>query len=122
MINDQTIELIHKEIDRLNSAEESALLRDRLAADPQAQELYDDLLKLGSILKSVEAVEPPRYLKNTIINSVQFHRPPVARTGRFRNVAKFFTSSLNQEVSMQSTAVQAGVLAAVALVLRYFAF
>jgi hypothetical protein len=71
MTNDHTIELIHRELDGLNSREESADLVAFLSTDPEARKLHDDLVRLKSLLKTVEPAEPPRYLKNAIIGAIQ---------------------------------------------------
>lgn len=92
MIDDHTLELINREIDGLNSSEETALLQGCLRKDPPAQELYDDLVKLGSMLKTVTTAEPPRYLKTAILNSIQYRRPQEPRRVRISGIGEFFRS------------------------------
>ena len=77
MSNDKYIELIHRELDGLNSPRESAQLRDHLAANPEAQQFYDEMLATASLLQEVKAVEPPAHLQHVIMN-----RLPANRYGR----------------------------------------
>ncbi len=131
MIDERTVELIHREIDGLNTPEETSMLRSRLPEDPEAQELYEDLVKLGAILKTVAPAEPPGYLKTSILNTIPFRPQPANRTRGFGWTGQFIRSlflvdhhSLSkQEGSMKKhKAVQFGLLAGVALALVYFAF
>lgn len=79
MIADKYIELIHREIDGRNSPQASAKLAAFLAANPQAQKLYDELQALSGMLQEVKPVEPPAHLPHIIMNRLPQSRP--ARRG-----------------------------------------
>lgn len=68
------IELINKEIDGANSHEDSIKLKEFLGRDREAQDLYNDLMRISTQLKMVKEVEPPRNLRANIINSIDFNR------------------------------------------------
>jgi len=74
MIADKYIELIHREIDGLNSPQEAAQLKDHLAANPAAQKLYDELVAISVMTREVKPVEPPAHLQNVIMNSLPANR------------------------------------------------
>jgi anti-sigma factor RsiW len=74
MISDKYIELIHREIDGLNSPRESARLRDYLAANPQAQQFYVEMAATSSLLQEVRAVEPPAHLPHEIMSRLPANR------------------------------------------------
>jgi len=70
MDNKKLQELINKEIDGLNTPEESKQLKEYLRRNPEAENLYNDLCKLSESLNKVEKVNPPSDLKKTILNSI----------------------------------------------------
>jgi hypothetical protein len=72
MIEKKYFELINKEIDGTNSKAESAKLKVYLSRNPEGRQLYEDLLKTANALKCVEEVEPPKHLKQHILNSLEF--------------------------------------------------
>lgn len=74
MISDKFIELIHREIDGLNSPAESAQLRDALAANPEVRQFYDEMQATASLLQEVKPVEPPAHLPHVIMNQLPAHR------------------------------------------------
>ncbi|TLY31089.1 MAG: hypothetical protein E6K56_05650 [Ignavibacteria bacterium] len=75
MIEERYITLIHREVDGLNSAEESSDLRSYLSHDAGASDYYRDILKLSNMLGAVPLVEPPLNLKKRILNSIAVHLP-----------------------------------------------
>ncbi|HYQ87579.1 MAG TPA: hypothetical protein VES59_10085 [Bacteroidota bacterium] len=75
MIEERYITLIHREVDGLNSAEESSDLRSYLSHDSGASDFYQDILKLSNMLGAVPLVEPPLNLKKRILNSIAAHQP-----------------------------------------------
>lgn len=75
MIADKYIELIHREIDGRNSPQASAKLAAFLAANPQAQKLYDELQALSGMLQEVKPVEPPPHLPHMIMNRLPPSQP-----------------------------------------------
>jgi len=74
MLNDKYTELINREIDGLNSLRESAQLKEYLAADPAAQQFYDEMRATASLLQEVKAVEPPAHLQHVIMNRLPVNR------------------------------------------------
>jgi hypothetical protein len=68
--DNRVLELINREIDRLNSPKESEELRGYLAHDHDATLLYEDLKRVSAILGGAEPVEPPRNLRANILNSI----------------------------------------------------
>jgi hypothetical protein len=70
MIDPKYLELIHGELDGANTEKESALLRDYLASNPEARELYSDLSSLTTLLKKFPEVEPSADLRKRILNSI----------------------------------------------------
>ncbi len=81
MIEDKYLELIHGEIDRANSAEESAKLRAFLAAHAEARQFYEELTGMTAMLQEVKPVEPPPHLPQVIMNLLPM-RPSSAREKR----------------------------------------
>ncbi len=71
MIKPEYIELIHREIDRENSSDESAKLKEYLAENEEARLLYDELAAASRILSAVQEVEPSGNLKKRILNGIQ---------------------------------------------------
>ena len=92
------IELINREIDGANSLEESARLKEYLARDRGAQNLYDDLVRVSARLKIVEEVEPPRNLRSNIINSIDFGRYAVKDR---RSPLKWITDLIPQKAPLR---------------------
>ena len=72
MIEKKYFELVNKEIDGTNSKTESAKLKAYLSRNPEGRQLYEGLLKTANALKRVEEVEPPKHLKQHILNSLEF--------------------------------------------------
>lgn len=68
MIDPQYIELIHREVDGVNSPAEQQTLYEYLQAHPEAQRLLDDLRVMTSALEEIEEVDPPPALKARILN------------------------------------------------------
>lgn len=75
MLNDHTKELIHRALDDDLSATERAELGTLLAESEEARNFSQELEALGSLLNSVERLEPPQDLMNEISRQVQLPRP-----------------------------------------------
>lgn len=75
---EQHLDLIHQEIDGINSDEESARLREHLKKEPEAEQLYADLSQLNDVLAQVEDVAPPEGLRQELLESVAARRPDAA--------------------------------------------
>lgn len=73
MIDRRCIELINAEIDGANSPAGSEEVRRRLAADPEAQRYYEELLEVGRIMASAERVSPPPGLREAILSKAARH-------------------------------------------------
>lgn len=67
-------ELINKEIDGLNSPQESKMLTKYLRENKDAQDLFNDLNKLSGSLQNVKKVNPPEDLKQDILNSIDTNK------------------------------------------------
>ncbi|MFQ5824373.1 MAG: hypothetical protein ACE5JB_09990 [bacterium] len=74
MIEEKYIELINKEIDGKISHRESVKLKEYLAKNPEAQNLYNDFVNISDILNEVEKIEPSSILKKNILNSIQLNK------------------------------------------------
>ena len=68
---DEIIELMNREIDGLNSADESARLSEYLKAHAEYALMYDELRDLSSMLGAVEDLTPRKHLAARIMRSVQ---------------------------------------------------
>ena len=91
MIDTKYIEHINKEIDGLNTPEESIALREYLSDNPEAQKLFDELMEISRMLESVPPIEPSQNLKKYILNDpVTQHYVP-----RNNNIGHFFLSFVN---------------------------
>jgi hypothetical protein len=71
------IDLIHREVDRLNTPEESHRLKECLKTDAEAQKCYDQFIAMSNMLGEVEEVTPPPDMKRNIMCAVSasVHRP-----------------------------------------------
>ena len=74
MTEEQFAELLNRELDGLNSRQESEELKAYVQTNAEARELYQDLLKLSTVLNRVEEVEPSGFLKADIMEAVRASR------------------------------------------------
>jgi len=126
MITEKQIELIHREIDKLNSAEESRAFQEMLSVNPEVKELYDELHTLSGMLNSVQPVEPSPNLKKLVLNSIDAGRYASPAQSSFLSLFKPSLSNSHtpinpQEGFMKSKLVISGVLVAVIAVV-YMSF
>lgn len=70
MIEKTYVDLINKEIDGVNSQEDSDKLKSYLAENPEAQDLYNDLLSVSSMLDKIDQIEPSPTLRRDILESL----------------------------------------------------
>lgn len=70
MIEKTYIDLINKEIDGVNSQEDSDKLKAYIAQNPEAQDLYDELLSMSTMLDKIYKIEPSPTLKKDILDSI----------------------------------------------------
>lgn len=90
-INAKYIELIHREIDGLNSEKESAELKAFLDNNQQAQQLFHELRAVSEKLGEVNIVEPPEHLRTLIMNSIpKYKYAPAKKPGFGQKVAGIF--------------------------------
>lgn len=78
-MDDHVLELIHREIDGINSPTEQQELHDLIAADGDAKSLYNDLFSTVHALERVEFHEPPLRLKQAIMSALPANRYAPAR-------------------------------------------
>jgi len=78
MVEEKYIALINQELDGANSPRETAILKDHLATNAEAQQFYDELAATATMLREVKAVEPPPDLKNGVLRAI----PPGRRAVR----------------------------------------
>src|SRR5262252_1152693 len=71
MLNTDQIELIQREIDGVNTPEDSARVRALVAADPEAQALLAELREVGQLFERVGERAPPPRLKQGILAALQ---------------------------------------------------
>ena len=74
MIKSKYLELIHKEIDGENSAENKDKLFTYLSQNEEARAVYDQLVRTSNLLKNVPEVDSPPDLTSDIMNSINFNR------------------------------------------------
>ena len=74
MIDEKYIELMNKEIDGLNTPQESAELKSYLKDEPEAQKQFNNLLDVSKSLEQLEEIEPSPELKKSIINSINWKK------------------------------------------------
>lgn len=112
MIEDKYIELIQKEIDKNNSQEESIILKNYLAQNPEAQTIYDSYIRLSETLIQAGEIEPPHSLKNNIMSSITvnkyFRRE---KTTFFQTIINAFKIKINIRYAYSfATGIIAGIL------------
>jgi hypothetical protein len=71
MIDQTYVELIHREIDGVNTREESLTLKQHLERNPEARKLYDELFQMAGVLDRVQDLEPPGHLHRNVIRNIQ---------------------------------------------------
>jgi len=74
MIDENYIELMHKEIDGLIEPEERDELHEYITGNEEAKNLYSELLQTANLLKDVPVVSPPQNLKAQIMESIDWSR------------------------------------------------
>lgn len=75
MLNRDQIELIHREIDGANTPEESAAVRSLIEENPEAKALEASLRDIAALFDSVGEREPPRHLKQAILDALPQQAP-----------------------------------------------
>jgi hypothetical protein len=85
MIHDRYLELLHGEIDGVNSPRQSRKLRQYMETNPEARKLYQDLRSMSDMFSRLSPVDPPTNLKTLIVNQLP-HEPSLPRPERGRLV------------------------------------
>src|SRR6266511_3898713 len=75
MLHRDQIELIHREIDGVNTPDESAAFRSLIQENPEARALEAELRQVTAHFERWEEREPPPHLKQAILDAL----PPPAR-------------------------------------------
>jgi hypothetical protein len=84
MIDNRYIELMNREIDSVNSPEESAALRAHLESNEEARRYYEELRGVARIFVEAGDVAPPKDLNREIMRSVAEHDAVLASSGAGR--------------------------------------
>ncbi|MEE9169544.1 MAG: hypothetical protein V3U73_07240 [bacterium] len=71
MLDEKQVELIHHEMDGMNSEEESVRLEELLARNAEARALFADLSSLSEMLAHIEERDPSPNIKKHILNAIQ---------------------------------------------------
>lgn len=112
MIDEKYVELIHREIDGLNSEKERTELEAYLEKNPQAQRFFRELSAVAEKLGAVNLAEPPEHLKTVIMNSIPGDKyAPAKKTGLSKSVAWIFALKPRFQVALAfSGGLAAGLL------------
>ncbi|MGB5873393.1 MAG: hypothetical protein WBG01_18480 [Bacteroidota bacterium] len=115
MTEQKLTELMHQEIDSVNTPEESKILQRLIAESPEAERTYEELCSLSSTLSRVEQVDPPVTLKPAISRAIDQRQAPATAPSRKLRILE----AIDQLTSGRKIAYafSAGVLAGVALLL-----
>lgn len=90
MIEEKYIQLMHQEIDGMNSAGESEELRSYISANTDAQQYYDELLEVCRRLNKVPPATPSPDLAHHIIALIPFERYAHRRFSLIEFIAQLF--------------------------------
>lgn len=112
------VELIQREIDGLNSPEESAELQAIVAKDPQVRKIYDELRAVADTLEQAEQLEPPAHLKAAILSALPKRKEAPAAS---KGVLQWLAGFLPRQPRFQISLAFAGGLAAGLLLFALFA-
>src|SRR5512145_1286032 len=112
MNDEKLLALMHGELDGVNSPRERARLKSYLAANPEAQKLYNELAAMSALLQKVKPVEPPPHLQNAIMNTLPRRRPAKARPALLTQVRNWFATGFEFKYAL---VFACGAIAGVAL-------
>ncbi|MFQ5708882.1 MAG: anti-sigma factor family protein [bacterium] len=82
MIAKKYFELINKEIDGVNSPDDTKQLKEYLAQHPEAEHFYQALTKLSKMLLQVHDVNPSPNLKKRIFNAIPWDKYAIKKQRR----------------------------------------
>jgi len=80
MADSERLALIHAEIDGELDGRQRAELARALLADPEVQALREDLRRVCAALDTLEDIEPPRELRQSILDALPQSTPSRARS------------------------------------------
>ena len=78
MLNRQQIELIHQEMDGVNSPDERAAFRSLIERDTEARALEAELRNVTLLLDRVGSIDPPRHMTEAILNALPQQVPRIS--------------------------------------------
>jgi hypothetical protein len=81
MIEKRYIDLMNKELDSVNTPDESAALRSFLASSEEARRMYDELCGVAGMFAAAGEITPPRDMKRTIMAAIA-EREAIRGSGR----------------------------------------
>ena len=70
MLNRNQIELIHQEMDGVNTPAETAAYRSLIEKDPEARALETDLRSVTQLLDRAGSIDPPRHMTEAILRTI----------------------------------------------------
>ncbi len=70
MLNQEQIELIHQEMDGVNTPAERAAFRSLIEKEPEARALEADLRSVAQLLDRAGCIDPPRHMTETILRAL----------------------------------------------------
>jgi hypothetical protein len=76
MADSEYVALVHAEIDGELDGRQRAELARRLLADPEARALREDLVRLRTLLATIEEVEPPGHVRARILQALPVSASP----------------------------------------------
>jgi hypothetical protein len=86
MVDDKYTELINKEIDGVSTPEESAMLKEYLGKNPDAEKHFRELRRTCELIEELEPIEPKPSMKNRVMNSIDPNRyVPKKKSGFLRS-------------------------------------
>jgi hypothetical protein len=87
MIDNKYLELMHKDIDKIITPAEKIRLENYLLNNPEAANLYNELIETENLLDTLPQTEPSENLKKRILNSIDYNRYSKTRTNPLRKFA-----------------------------------
>jgi hypothetical protein len=85
VLNQDQIELIHREIDGANTPDESTACRRLIEHDSEARALEADLRHVTQLVDRVGTAEPPGHLRRAILDALPRRAPVTSRWGVLRD-------------------------------------
>ena len=117
MLNQEQIELIHRELDGANTPADRAAFRSLLEQNPEARAFAADLRRVTQLFDQVEAREPPPHLKQAILDAL----PQPARASRtiesgWMTRLRLFTERTEVAIMSRKAMLISGTVAAIVIV------